>query len=104
MNTRVCRCNSSYYDETGGHKKVRSGEHIGISLLTFKKTKVSKESSMRHHLLQCDKNATFAEFTISTRRNKKYLLKIKESLLIKHDQPGLNKNINSATLHLFDTI
>ena len=29
------------------HLKVRSGEHIGISPLTFKKTKPSKESSIR---------------------------------------------------------
>ena len=33
------RCNSSYYGETERHLKVRSGEHIGISPLTFKKTK-----------------------------------------------------------------
>ena len=31
-----------------------------------------------------------------------YLLEIKESLLIKRDQPVLNKNISSTTLHLFD--
>ena len=32
------RCNSSYYGETERHLKVRSGEHVGISPLTFKKT------------------------------------------------------------------
>ena len=45
------RCNSSYYGETERQLKVRSGEHIGISRLTFKKTKPSKESSIRDHLL-----------------------------------------------------
>ena len=38
------RCNYSYYVETERHLKVRSGEHIGISPLTFKKKIASKES------------------------------------------------------------
>ena len=38
------RCSSSYYGETERHLKVRSGENIGISLLTFRKTKLSKDS------------------------------------------------------------
>ena len=40
------RCNSSYYSETDRHLKVRSGEHIGISPLTFGKVKPSKESAI----------------------------------------------------------
>ena len=36
------------------HLKVRSGEHMGISPLIFKKTKPSKESLTCDHLLQCD--------------------------------------------------
>ena len=44
------RFNSSYYVETERHSTVRSGEHKGISPLTFKKTKPSKESSIRDHL------------------------------------------------------
>ena len=98
------RCNSSYYGETERHLKVRSGEHIGLSPLTFKKTKPSRESSIRDHLLHCDNSPSFDEFTILAHGNKKYLLEIKESLLIKRDQPILNKNISSATLHLFDTV
>ena len=44
----ICgRCNSSYYGQTETHLKVRSSEHVGISPLTFKKTKPSKESSVR---------------------------------------------------------
>ena len=31
------RCNSSYHGETDRHLKVRSGEHIGISTLKFRK-------------------------------------------------------------------
>ena len=96
------RCNSTYYGETDRHVKVRSGEHIGISPLTFKKTKPSKESAIRDHLLNCNNIASFEEFTILANGNNKFALEIKESLLIKRDRPILNKNINSAKLFLFD--
>ena len=98
------RCNSSYYGDTERHLKVRSGEHIGISPLTFKKMKLSKESSIPDHLLECDNNPSFREFAIVAHGNKKYLLEIKETLLIKGNQPVLNKGISSAILHLFDTV
>ena len=80
------------------HLKVKSGKHIGISLLTFKNMKPSKVSSIRDHPLQCDNNPLFDEFTILAHGNYKYLLEIKESLLIKRDQPVLNKNIRSTTV------
>ena len=96
------RCNSTYYGETDRHLKVRLGEHIGISPLTFKKTKSSKESTIRDHLLNCNNILSFEEFTILTNRNNKFNLEIKESLLIKGDRPILNKNISFAKLFLFD--
>ena len=52
--------------------------------------------------LECDIIPSLDEFTILG--NKQYLLEIKESYLIKRDQPVLNKNISFATLHLFDTV
>ena len=84
------------FGETDRHLKVRSGEHIEISPLTFKKTKPSKESAIRDHLLNCNNIPSFEEFTILTNRNNKCDLEIKESLLIKRDRPILNKNISSA--------
>ena len=60
-----------------------SGEHIGISPLTLKKAKPSKESLMRDHLLLCDNNLSSDEFTFLAHGNKKHVLEIKESLLIK---------------------
>ena len=96
------RCNSTYYGETERHLKVRSGEHIGLSPLTCKKKKPSKESSIRDHLLESDNCPSFDEFTILAHGNKKYFLEIEESLLIKRDQPILNKHIRSARLHLFE--
>ena len=93
------RCNSSYIGETDRHLKVRSGEHIGISPLTFNKVK----PSVRDHLF-CDHSPSFDDFTILTHGNNKFLLEIKESLLIKLIKPELNKNISSAPLYLFDTV
>ena len=101
--TYTCRrCNSSYYGEADRRLKVRSGEHIEISPLTFRKGKPSKETAIRDHLLNCNNILSFDEFTILAYRNHKYILKIKESLLIKHDRPVLNKNISSAKLFIFD--
>ena len=40
------------------------------------------------------KDNIFDEFTILAHGNKKYLLEIKESLLIKHNQPVLNKSMD----------
>ena len=96
------RCNSTYYGETDRHLKVRSGEHIGISPLTFKKAKPSKESAIHNHLLNCNNNLSFEEFTILAKGTNKFVLEIKEFLLIKQDRPILNKNISSAKLFLFD--
>ena len=84
------------------HLKVRSGKHIGISPLTFRKVKPSKESAIRDHLLNLNNIASFDEFTILKYGHHKCILEIKENLLIKRDRPVLNKNINSAKLFLFD--
>ena len=95
------RCSSTYYGEMDRHLRVRSGEHIGISLLTFRKTKPSKECAIHDHLLNCNSIPSFEEFTILTNGNNKFVLEIKESLLIKRDRPILNKSVSSAKLFLF---
>ena len=81
--------------------KVRSGEHIGISTLTFRKGKPSKECAIRDHLLNWNNIASFDEFTILAFGHHKYILEIKESLLFKRDRPVLKKNIGSAKMFLF---
>ena len=73
-----------------------------IDTLRFKQTKPSKESKIRDHILNCNNIPSFEKFTILANRNNKFVLAIKESLLIKRDRPILNKNINSAKLFLFD--
>ena len=79
----ICRrYNSAYYDEIDRHLKV-----IGMSFLTFKITKPSKESAIRDHLLNCNDIPSF-ELHILANRNE---IEIKESLLIKRDRPSLKK-------------
>ena len=67
------RFNSSCYDETGRHLKVRAGEHIGI---TYRRR--PKESSIRDHLLKCDNNPSLDKFTILAHRVKSIDLKLKK--------------------------
>ena len=96
------RCNSTYYGEMDMHLKVRSGEHIGMSPLTFKKTKPSTESAIRDRLLNCNNIPSFEEFTLLANGNNKFVLEITESLVIIRDRPNVNKNISSAKLFLLD--
>ena len=52
--------------------------------------KPKAESSVRNHLLFCDHSPFFDDFTILVHRSNKFLLEIKESLLIKINKPELN--------------
>ena len=83
------------------HLNVKIGEHVGISPLTRKQVK-PKNSSLADHLLFCIHSTSYDDFSILTRENKKFLLELKESLLIMRDKPSLNRNITSAPLYLFD--
>ena len=71
------------------------GRHIDISPLTKKQVKPNKNSPV-DHLLFCNHSASFDNFSILKRENRKCLLELKESLLIIRDKPSLNKNITSA--------
>ena len=62
---RTCgKYSSFYYSETEKHVRVRLGEHIGLSALTFKKCKPSKESAVRHYLQFCNYDPFLEEFTV----------------------------------------
>ena len=52
------------------HLNVRIGEHIGISPLTKKQVK-PKNSYVADHLLFCNHSASYEDFSILTRKNKK---------------------------------
>ena len=94
-------CNESYYGECIRHLNVRIGEHIGISPLTRKQVK-PKNSSVANHLLLYNHSSSYDDFSILTRENKNFLLKLKESLLKMRDKPSLNSNFTSAPLCLLN--
>ena len=77
----------------GRHMDIRIDKHIGISAVT--KMQV-KNSSVGDHLLFYNHSASIGDFSILTQENKKFLLELKESLLIMRNEPSLNRNITST--------
>ena len=67
-----------------------------------KRLKCVKQSAVSDHLLECNCPIDFDHFDILASDANKFRLLIKESLLIKRDQPQLNKTIKSFPLKLFD--
>ena len=93
-----CRlCNESYYGECVRHLAVRNGEHIDIS-------QPRRDSVVCHHLLNCNYSPTFEDFSVLCHENKKYLLELKESLLIMRDRPSINLSVRSTSLYLFEWV
>ena len=90
-------CNESCYDECVRLHNVRIGEYIGISSLTKKKVK-PKGSAVSDHLLLCNHSPSSESFSLLTKENKKFVLELKESLLITRDKPSLNRIIKSAPI------
>ena len=95
-------CKVTYYGKTYCHFFTRAAEHMGISNLTGKRLKCVKQSAVSDHLLECNCSIDFDHFDILASDANKFRLLIKESLLIKRDQPQLNKTIKSFPLKLFD--
>ena len=99
-----CKCGSctaSYYGKTYRHMKVRLSEHQGVSPRTVKWVKGTLSTSVRDHMLNCDHTVAWEDFSIIGRESNHYLLKTKESLFIKRDNPSLNRNKYSQELFLF---
>ena len=69
-------CNESYHGECVRHLAVRSGEHTG---------KRVQPRNICHHFLNCNYSPTFEDFSVLCHENKKYLLELKDSLLIMRD-------------------
>ena len=96
-------CNATYYGKTKRHFKAWICEHLGISHLTGKnvKTDNNKLTAIQEYLLCCNYFPSFEDFSILTRENNDFKLKIMESLLIARDKPILNKADSSLPLELF---
>ena len=77
-------CNESYYGESIIYLDIRSGEQIALS------------PAVCDHLLHYNFLLSFDNFDLLVHKNKKYLLEIKDSLLIMRDKPSLDRSINSA--------
>ena len=97
-----CNCKVTYYDKTYCHFFTRAAEHMGISNLTEKHLKCVKQSAVSDHLLEFNCLIDFNYFDFLDSDANKFRFLITESLLIKCDQPQLNKTIKSFPLKLFD--
>ena len=85
----------------GGESQMRdmgSGEHADISPVTNKRVQPRKDSAVHHHLLNCNYSPSFEDVLVLWHENKKYLLKLKESLFIMRDRLSINQNIVFAPL------
>ena len=67
------RCNEFCYGECVRDLNVRIREQVGVSPLTKKQVKL-KNSPVANHLLFCNRPASYDDFSIITRENKKFLL------------------------------
>ena len=81
---------------------IRAAEHMGIFNSNGKCLKSIKQSAVSDHLLECNCSIDFDHFDILVCNANKFRLLFKESLLIKLDQPHLNKTIKSFPLKLLD--
>ena len=95
-------CKVTYYGKTYRHVFTRAAEHMGISNLTGNRLKCVKKSAVSDQVLEYNFSIDFDHFDILASDPNKFRLLIKESLLIKRDQPQLNKTIKSFPLKLFD--
>ena len=95
-------CTITYYDKTYCHFFIGAAEHMGVSNLTGKWLKHIKDSAVSDHLLQCNCTIDFDHFDILATDVSKSNLLVRESLLIKRDNPVLNRTTKSFPLELFD--
>ena len=71
-------------------------------ILTLKWLKNMKDSAVSDHLLQCNCTIDFDLFYVYATDVSKFNLLLKESLLIKRDNPILNRKTKSLPLELLD--
>ena len=94
-------CNDIYYGKTKRHFKVRACQHLGITPLTRKKVKSPKESAAFDHIIRTVHNSGFDDFETLVKECDEFRLLLRESHLILHDNPPLNRYVKSIPLVLF---
>ena len=93
-------CNAEYIGETVRHSKVRWCEHLGLSCFTDKSV-VGIKTPIRDHIQANGCHASLENFKIIGGDGNQYLLRIKESLFIKHFKTNLNTKVKCAEPFLF---
>ena len=74
---------------------------MGISNITRKMLKNIKDSAVSDHLLRCHCTLDFDHFDILATDVSKFNLLVKESVLLKCDNPVLKRTTKSFPLELF---
>ena len=95
-------CNVTYYGKTHRHIFTRAVQQMGISNLTGKRLKSVKQSAVSDHQLECNSSIDSNHFDIPASCPNKLRLLIKETLLIKRDQPTQTKP--SGRFYLIKTV
>ena len=67
-------------------------EHLGISVLIWKRDRSENDSGIKEHLLFCNHTPDFEDFLILATDSNDFKVTLMESLLINRDHPPLNKN------------
>ena len=97
---QCAECNLCYIGLLERHFKVRSYDHMGLSILTNKPIK-GVDTAMKTHWRSKNHHIIMDSISVIDRDKNSFHLRIKESLLIKRDQPILNNNVYSTPLYLF---
>ena len=94
-------CNVTYYGKAKRHFKVCLSEHMGVFACTGKNIKPTKNTAVRDQMLVCHNIVSFEDFSGLANGNNDYIIKLKESFLVHHHGPQLNKTFESTLLMLF---
>ena len=94
-------CNATYYGKTKRHFKVRICEHFGISEITRKRVKCNDDLAIKKHLLLCNHQPGFEDFSILTTNNNGFKITLMKTLLTNRDHLHFNKNKQSLLWELF---
>ena len=77
-------------------------EHLKITTLTQKKVK-PKASAVSNHLF-CNYSPSLKNNSVLTKENRKFILELKEGLLVMRDKPSLNRKVACVLLSLFERV
>ncbi len=95
-------CNAHYYSKPIRHTKTRCCEHMGISPLTGSVCADPVHTAVFDHFVSCTKTRPcMDDFSTLCSCSSDFVCKIKESILIKKDDPLLNKTVSYLPFALF---